>query len=129
MKILGGGYTFLVFYYIFINKFWKNFRERVHFYPLSPPPLCASMFVTGPSVALVTNNRKYELTFLFYFAQQGSSSIVRPQQVMVGGSFNNWQLVKMKASRTSYVIIIELPVGEHQVKNETKTDLDASYCI
>jgi hypothetical protein len=52
---------------------------------------------------------------LFYFKQQGSSSIVRPQQVMVGGSFNNWQLVNMKASRTSYVIIIELPVGEHQV--------------
>jgi hypothetical protein len=35
---------------------------------------------------------------------------------MVGGSFNDWQLVSMKASRTSYVIIIELPVGEHQVK-------------
>ncbi len=48
VKILGGGYTFLVFYCIFINKFWKNFGGRVHFYPPSPPPhpLCASMAST-----------------------------------------------------------------------------------
>ncbi len=38
VKIFGGGYTFLVFYSIFINKFCKNFGGRVHFYPPSPPP-------------------------------------------------------------------------------------------
>ena len=37
VKILGGGYNFLVFYCIFINKFCKNFGGRVHFYPPSPP--------------------------------------------------------------------------------------------
>ncbi len=39
VKILGGGYTFLVFYCIFINKFCKNFGGRVHFYPPPPPPV------------------------------------------------------------------------------------------
>ncbi len=33
MKIFGGGYTFLVFYCIFISKFYKDFGGRVHFYP------------------------------------------------------------------------------------------------
>jgi hypothetical protein len=49
LKILGGGYTFLLFYCIFVKKFCKNFGGRVHFYP-SPhhpsPPLCASMSVS-----------------------------------------------------------------------------------
>jgi hypothetical protein len=41
VKIFGGGYTVLVFYGIFINKFCKNFGGRVHFYPPSPPhPVC-----------------------------------------------------------------------------------------
>jgi hypothetical protein len=44
VKISGGGYTFLVFYCIFINKFCKNFGGRIHFYPpsppKSPPPVC-----------------------------------------------------------------------------------------
>jgi hypothetical protein len=49
----------------------------------------------------------------FKFVLQGTP--VRPQVVKVGGSFNNWELVTMKASKSSHVIIIELPVGEHQV--------------
>ncbi len=32
VKSFGRGYTFLVFYCIFIKKFFKNFGERVHFY-------------------------------------------------------------------------------------------------
>ncbi len=44
VKIWGGGYTFLVLYCIFINKFCKHFGGRVHFYPLTPltppPPVC-----------------------------------------------------------------------------------------
>ncbi len=48
VKILVGGYTFLVFYCIFINKFCKNFREGTLLSTLSPPPphpppMCASM--------------------------------------------------------------------------------------
>jgi hypothetical protein len=31
VKILGVGYTFLVFYCIFFNKVYKNFGGRVHF--------------------------------------------------------------------------------------------------
>jgi hypothetical protein len=34
VKILKGGYTFLVFYCIFNNKFCKNFVGRVHFQPV-----------------------------------------------------------------------------------------------
>ena len=45
VKILGGGYTFLVFYCNFINKFCKNFGGRVHFYPPSPPhPPCVQLW-------------------------------------------------------------------------------------
>ncbi len=50
VKILGGGYTFLVFYCIFINKVCKNFGGRVHFYPppLSPlPPAPACIYGSG----------------------------------------------------------------------------------
>ncbi len=36
VKIFCGGYTFLVFYCIFINKFCKTFGGRIHFYPPSP---------------------------------------------------------------------------------------------
>jgi hypothetical protein len=43
VKFFGGGYTFLVFYCIFINKFCKNFGGRVQLYP-PQPPLCISMF-------------------------------------------------------------------------------------
>ncbi len=52
VKIFGGGYTFLVFYCIFINKFCKNFGGRVHFYPPpSPPlPLWASMSPTNEKI-------------------------------------------------------------------------------
>ncbi len=48
VKIFGGGYTFLVFFYIFINKFSKNFGGRVYFYPplTPPPPVC--IYVFGP---------------------------------------------------------------------------------
>jgi hypothetical protein len=31
-KVFGGGYTFLVFYCIFINKFCKKFGDWVHFF-------------------------------------------------------------------------------------------------
>ena len=43
VEIVSGGYTFLVFYCIFINKFCKKFGGRVKFYP-PQPPLCISMF-------------------------------------------------------------------------------------
>ena len=41
----------------------------------------------------------------------------QPTEVFVGGSFNNWNLVRMNGSKKcSWCIIIDLPVGDHQYK-------------
>jgi hypothetical protein len=51
----GEGTPFLVFYCIFINKFCKKFGGRVHFYPPSPSPLCASTELLLTSRLYFTN--------------------------------------------------------------------------
>jgi hypothetical protein len=58
VKNFWGGYTFLVFYCIFINKFCKNFGGRVHFYPPSPPPPPYTVylyFIRNLDIVLIQN--------------------------------------------------------------------------
>ncbi len=54
----GGGYHFMVFYCIFINKFCKNFGGRVHFYPplTPPPPVCIYDLDIKSSITTNTHN-------------------------------------------------------------------------
>lgn len=39
-----------------------------------------------------------------------------PTSVHIGGSFNDWEVVPMRGSNKSWVIIIDLPEGEHTYK-------------
>ena len=41
----------------------------------------------------------------------------RPKEVFLSGTFNNWQLIPMSdTSSSSFVTIIELPLGTHEYK-------------
>lgn len=40
----------------------------------------------------------------------------RPKEVFLTGSFNNWNLIPMKGSKTAFLTIIELPLGTHKYK-------------
>ncbi|XP_059089259.1 5'-AMP-activated protein kinase subunit beta-1-like isoform X2 [Tigriopus californicus] len=44
------------------------------------------------------------------------SFMFEPKSVWISGSFNNWEKVLMHGSKTHWVIIIDLPQGEHQYK-------------
>lgn len=44
------------------------------------------------------------------------SFMFEPKAVWISGSFNNWEKVLMHGSKTHWVIIIDLPEGEHQYK-------------
>ncbi len=93
-NFFGGGYTFLVFYCIFINKFCKNLGGRVHFYLPSPLPLVC-IYAVIPKVPGNTSGLQH-----CQFANQRGMGFPKPSTSL------NWKLKVFKVKQNLFQIWI-----------------------